>query len=564
MVVNMRMKYIRQTINELKLNTILFNRKWQIALLAGVVLLLYLRTLSYEFIGLDEHSLLVTKKPFNEKLSSIPKTFLQHAFESEDYTEAPGTKKFYRPLLSVSFILDEQFSGTGYAFYHFTNILIHFFAACGMLFLLGSMNIPVLLSFFLALLFAAHPLLVQAVAWIPGRNDAMVAAFAVWSMYFMIRAGMSRKRNTLTVIHLLLFAAALFTKENALMLVPLFSFWIFFCTNNLSLSKKIMLLAFYLIISGTWYLAWKGATGGIVNSATSSKGLYYSFLDNFPLMLQYFQKTILPANLAVMASVKDINYTWILLAQTLFGAGIYFTKVIPWKEIAFGLAWFFLFLLPTLLFSYFEGMEHRSYLPAAGIFIALAFLDPVKNLQRTATGKWILLGTSIIFGAITFFRVPVFANELSYWKNAYETSEHSAVVCRDYGVILTKLGRFEEAEKAYLEGIRRNPKETLIHYNLGVMYYQMNRFEDAKKQLAEELNINPSNFMVYHVMGVLYKKQMRMEEASLMWEQAVSVNPKFAESYKELLSYYSQVKDTANFIRCKDELEKLGFKIVNK
>jgi hypothetical protein len=57
---------------------------------------------------------------------------------------------------------------------------------------------------------------------------------------------------------------------------------------------------------------------------------------------------------------------------------------------------------------------------------------------------------------------------------------------------------------------------------------------------------------------------MRGEEAAMMWEQAVAINPKFQESYKELISYYAQKKDTANFIRCKNALEKGGMKIVRK
>lgn len=578
MVTNKRIRYIRKTINGHKLNNILYNKKLQIFILAGVILLLYVRTLNYEFIGLDEHSLLITKKPFNEDLSNIPKAFSSHVFDWKDYTEIPGTKKFYRPILSVSFIIDEQFSKNGYVFFRFTNIVFHFLSALGLFFLLQNLKTNQPLAFILSLLFAVHPLLVQAVAWIPGRNDSMVCTFAIWSMVFLVKQQSQKKNNETLVIflHLLFFTAALFTKENALMLFPLCVLWIFSNNDKFSLKKKTILITSYIVISWLWFIAWKNAVGDFTSFANNDS-IYYAFLDNFPLVLQYFQKTILPVNLSVMGSVKDTNSLLVFITLILFGSGIYFSKEIAWKEIMFGLLWFFLFLLPTLLFSFFEGMEHRSYLPAVGIIITITFLEPVKNLfqnhklplsnlklSRNGIGIGILSAITIIFTVITFLRVSVFSNELSYWKNAYETSKHSAVVCRDYGVILTKLGKYKEAEEAYLEGIRRDPKEKLLHYNLGVMYYQMNRLEDAKKHLALELNIDQKNFIVYHVMGVIYKKQMRMEEASLMWEQAISINPKFTESYQELLSYYSMIKDTINFIRCRDELEKLGYKIIKK
>ncbi len=210
-------------------------------------------------------------------------------------------------------------------------------------------------------------------------------------------------------------------------------------------------------------------------------------------------------------------------------------------------------------------MEHRSYLPAAGLLIALAHTDPLRKIAAGHSfGQWIAAAVILFFTVVTYIRLPVFSGEYNYWKNAYETSKHSAVVCRDYGVILTKMGDYPNAEKAYLEGIRRNPKETLLHYNLGVMYFKMGQLDLAKEQLAKELEINTTNFMIYHVLGVIYEKQGRNEEAAMMWEEAVSINPNFVESYKELLSHYSSVRDSLNFVRCKNILEKNGLRIVNK
>ncbi|MBI4929332.1 MAG: tetratricopeptide repeat protein [Bacteroidetes bacterium] len=557
------------------INNFLNKTRWQLIFLAGVISVLYFRSLPYEFIGLDEQSLLINKKEFNQKLSNIPKAFSQHVFQTEDYVETPGSIKFYRPLLTVSFILDAQFAKEGFKVFHFTNILFHFMAVAGLLFLLLQLKIPPPLSFVFSLLFAVHPLLTQAVGWIPGRNDSIACGFVLWSFYFLLKTtslkSSPEERISNTLFHILFFTAALFTKENTVMFSLLCVFWILFPgRKNLSVRNKTAHFVSYILIISLWYFARKTAIGENISLPDlSGEGwggaLYYSFLKNFPLVLQYFQKTILPVNLAVMASVQDTNYGWVMLSLALFGAGIYFTKKIPWTEILFGLLWFFLFLLPTLLFSYFEGMEHRSYLPVIGLLLAFVHLEPVQNLIRNKNLLIGIFGTVIlIFSVITFTRLPVFSSELNYWKNAYETSAHSSVVCRDYGVILTKLGDYPNAEKAYLEGIKRNPKETLLHYNLGVMYFRMQRFEEAKAQLAKELEINSTNFMVYHVLGVIYKQENRMEEAGMMWEQAVSINPNFVESYKELLSYYSQKKDTINFIRCKNALEKNGYNIIDK
>lgn len=518
------------------LNSLLTKTKWQIVFIVGVIFLLYFRTLSFEFIGLDEQSLLEEKKSFNKELSNLPKAFTQHVFQIENRQSSERSNKYYRPLLTVSFILDEQFSGKAFTVHHFTNLLIHFFSAIGLLLVLQQLKVSLPLSFAFTLLFTAHPLLVQAIAWIPGRNDSLVCAFILWGFYFLTKQG-----NRNTALHLLFFTLALFTKENAVAFIPLCAFYILVLQkNSFSQKSKVLLFTSYAAILLAWFVARSYAIGEILNSGVKTSGsLYYSFLKSAPLLFQYFQKTILPVNLSVMSAVNDTNYGWVLLSFGLFGAAIYFSKKIAWNEILFGLAWFFLFFLPTLLFSYFEGMEHRAYLPMVGLLIAFAHTEPIQNLSRNTNKLAVLFGTTIlIFGIITITRIPAFANELSYWENAFHTSKNSAVVCRDYGVILTKKEEYEKAEKAFLEGIRRDSKQILTHYNLGVLYFKVKQFEQAEIHLLQELRLDSTgNPMTYHVLGVIYKQTGKSKQAVEMWKKALHINPGFQPSTEELRKY---------------------------
>jgi tetratricopeptide (TPR) repeat protein len=511
------------------------NKRLQILTIAGTILLLYIRTLSFDFIGLDEKSLLVDKRDFNKELSNIPKAFRQHVFQTEHYVPSPTSIKYYRPLLTVSFILDEHFSNNSFALFRFSNMLIHFMAVLGLLFVFQQLKIPQAIGFVLSLLFAVHPLLIQAVAWIPGRNDSLVCAFLLWSFYFLLKTGGIPKRTLNTFLHLLLFTAALLTKENAIVFFIICIYYLFLMNKNILLKNKLVLCGSYIAIIFIWYLMRKNAIGETFSKLPISE-FYSAFLKSAPLLFQYFQKTILPVNLAVMSTVQDTNYGWVLIAFTLFGASIYFTKKIAWTEIILGLLWYFLFFLPTLIFSYFEGMEHRSYLPMAGLLIAFAYTEPVINLANNFRKLTLIFGSAIlIFAAITFVRIPVFSSELAYWESAYYSSEHSAVVCRDYGIILTEKGEYQKAEQAYLEGIKRNPKEILVHYNLGVLYYKASRFDHAEEQLNQELGIDSTgNPLTYHLLGEIYKQTGRMPEAVAMWQKALKVNPGFQPAIEEL------------------------------
>lgn len=526
------------------INNLLNKTKWQVIFLASVIFFLYLRTLSFQFIGLDEHSLLQDKQAFNKELSNIPAAFTQHVFQTKNYIGPSKSMQYYRPLLTVSFIIDEQFSRNGFAFFRFSNILIHLAAVIGLLLVLQQMKVPHPLVFLLTLLFAVHPLLTQAIAWIPGRNDSLACAFVLWSFYFLMRS-VTEPRNKNIFLHLLFFAAALFTKENAVMfwLLCMYSIFILY-KEKLKANQKVLLLFAYILLITCWHLLRHHAvkeTAAIV----SASQLYDSFLKNIPLLLQYFQKSLLPVNLAVMASIQDTNYSWVIIAVVLFGAAIYFTKKTAWREIIFGLLWFFVFLLPTLLFSYFEGMEHRSYLPMAGLLIAIAHTGPVLNLAQNKKRFLQIFGILIIiFAFITHQRLPTFSNELSYWENAYETSRNSTVVL-NYGATLTQMEDYPKAEEVFQEGIKQNPKAPLLLYNLGILYFNTNNYKEAERYLLEGLhNDSTENPLTFHVLGLIYKQTGRMPEAVSMWKKAVAINPGYQPPAEELKNYYLQAGDT--------------------
>lgn len=58
---------------------------------------------------------------------------------------------------------------------------------------------------------------------------------------------------------------------------------------------------------------------------------------------------------------------------------------------------------------------------------------------------------------------------------------------------LGKLGRFDEAEQAYLEALARRPNNALYHVNLGVLYHRWSRRLDAAAAYRRALSIDPEH-----------------------------------------------------------------------
>lgn len=62
----------------------------------------------------------------------------------------------------------------------------------------------------------------------------------------------------------------------------------------------------------------------------------------------------------------------------------------------------------------------------------------------------------------------------------------------NWAIALQNLGRIKEAEKAYLEGIKRSPQAEYLIYALAVLYYQQGDLKAAKPLTRQLLQLAPS------------------------------------------------------------------------
>ncbi|MGH9330769.1 MAG: hypothetical protein ACRD09_10015, partial [Vicinamibacterales bacterium] len=171
--------------------------------------------MTFDYVQADDTDLIRGNISFLQNLRNIPDTFARSYFEVEG--QPSGRKSYYRPLVIVSFMVDAQVHGADPRVYHLTNVVIHILSVILLFMLLrrlGSGEVPALA---LALLFAVHPANVQAVAWIPGRNDTLMAALSLCSVIGFIHYRQTTGAWWL-LLHVAAYAAALFTKESAVAL----------------------------------------------------------------------------------------------------------------------------------------------------------------------------------------------------------------------------------------------------------------------------------------------------------------------------------------------------------
>src|SRR6476659_5278418 len=214
--------------------------------IALAVVAVYATAPSFKFIGFDDTEILKHRYFIIGDLSKIKVAFTTDAFL--------GTNgSFYRPLQTVSFMLDALVGGPNPFIYHLTILLLHIASSLCVFWLLLTLGYRRLLSLLLALVFALHPMFVPMVAWVPTRGDLLLTIFFIISFILFIKS-FRTNRPVLVVWHGIAFFLALLSKETAVAVPPLCLLYYYF---ELRKSKERKLITRYfvvwLIAGAAWY-----------------------------------------------------------------------------------------------------------------------------------------------------------------------------------------------------------------------------------------------------------------------------------------------------------------------
>ncbi|MDD5593916.1 MAG: tetratricopeptide repeat protein, partial [Candidatus Margulisbacteria bacterium] len=443
---------------------------------------------------------------------------------------------YYRPLVTLSLMLDAQWGGTAPWAYHLTNLILHLLVSCLVFLFFINIKYKRDLAFLFSLVFAVHPLLTDAVAWIPGRNDLLLAVFTLSSFIGFVRF-IETKRWPYYWGHLVLFFLALLTKEAAIVLVPLVFFYLHFIAREKLFSFNGRLFAAgWLAAVVPWFLLRQAVLTNPLKMTVEETGK--SLLQNLPVAVQYLGKIFLPFNLSVLPTIRDTSFVYGILSLCLLGLGWLLTKHKRHNFIFFGLFWSLLFVLPSLIINFSvipTHLENRMYLPIIGVLLVLLEIEPVKNLNLRKRGALVYCTLLLaVLSSITLIYSGSFADRISFWQNAVRTSPHSPLAHRNLGAMYFLEGSPDKAEPEYRAALDLNPAEPMAHNNLGLIYMDQGKLSAAEIEFISELKVNPLYDNALFNLGLLYARQGRIGQAKDLWEKTLEVNPQYVDAQKYL------------------------------
>lgn len=513
-----------------KINFFYQNKSWFPYLIFFILIFgVYGQSLTFGYSYFDDQHLILNNADILSR-ASIQEIFLNDVFFSVD-------KFYYRPFLTWSLVLDWHLGAGNIYFFHLSNIIYHFLASSLLFILLKLSKVSRDKAFILTLFFAAHPALTQAVAWVPGRNDSLLAIFVFASLIFFSQ-WLKSEKNKYLILLWLSFLLALFTKEVAIFLPFLALAWaLVFEIKNISRSKVLLASTGVLVVIFIWYLARNLALGKALGTSLLS-----SVFDNLLTPFLFLEKIFLPFNLSVYPTLTDANYWLNFIIFIIILLLIYRSGFKSWPQFIFSLLWFYLILLFSSLRPDGEEarnlMEHRLYLPMFGILILLAQLKLPKFIRFRGVTIGVLL---LFFSFLSIQHSLHFKSSFSFWHQAIASSPNSALAHRNLGAMYYLDGNLDEAESLFKKSLQINPLEPMANNNLAAIYLDRNELELAEEHLEAELAINPRYDLALFNLGNLHYQRENYSQAVFYWEKTLSVNPRHHQAAAILNNIYSSL-----------------------
>ena len=434
-----------------------------------VVFFVYGKTIGYNITDLDDVVFI-----HNNAASYGSDSLLKNIFK-KDVLFGGGFTSYYRPLLTLSFAIENRLAGPSPHFAHLTNIIFHILSCFMVFFFFRKYLMSDTAAFIAALIFAVHPANVYTVTWIPGRNDSLFLILFIPALIFFIEY-LNKKKLIFIVLHFIFFALLLFTKESAIIMPVIFILYLI--THKEKGQKFYHPPPSIIYIAAGWIIA-ISLFIALQKSAVSNTSFIQSILKSFypsniSMFFEYYTSMFF---LTVPFGVNITAKSFILGSMSI--AFVFYLAFCCGKN---KLKMFFYFILPFLLIApampagriWYQG--NRMYLPLAAV-LAICFIcfDAFYKNNKKYRKQILALPAALFLlcAVITSAKSELFKNSMLFWSAVYNDSKNPSIVIQNlYANSLLRFGYPDKALPAIEKAMADSKDENMSTiYNLANYYF---------------------------------------------------------------------------------------------
>ncbi len=491
----------------------------------------------------------------------------------------------YQPVRMLSYAVDYHFWKLNPIGYRITNILFYILT-CIMVFLTlknlssqlrerASPDSHLRVAMFGSLIFAAHPVHVEAVTWLSARKEVLQGFFFFLAFYLYLKGSEETAKKKLIYFLFTLFSIliAILSKPSAVVFPGILilyevskrkdkglefirNHWLFFSISIIVSTIFIYILIRVMIEAG----GFKPYRGG--NFFSNLLISFYAFIYNIKLLvatINYSAAYTIPVSNPIV-SIR--TFLFVITTFLIFGFSIWSlkkTRIIFFSTFFFLITIFpYLNLLPisTLLADRYVFIASFSYVFLLGILFDRFFNFYHKKLSKDffkllSVAVFLLLLFS--YSYMTIYQNTIWRNSYTLWADAVEKHPESNTANAMMGVVYMDLGMYEKAVGYLEKAVQILPYDYQSRNNLGIVYGKLGEPEKAYRELTLAMRLKPEDDDIKINLSLFFLRQKEYQKAEEILKYLINKNPKDAQLYYRLSYVY---KEMGNYEMAISELKK--------
>ncbi|HET6516492.1 MAG TPA: tetratricopeptide repeat protein [Thermodesulfovibrionales bacterium] len=375
-----------------------------------------------------------------------------------------------------------------------------------------------------SIVFALHPININAVSYIVQRAASLAALFVLLSLLCYLWATLSRRTGVALLLYALsgfMIVSGILSKENAVMAVPLIMLYDYIFLSNFD--RKVFLKRFAIIcgIGGvaiglsSYFMKFHFTVGQIIgflmnpNQPLKETGwmavdVYWTpiqhILTEFRVISRYIALILFPlpqffvfdwwgfpVSKGLTEPITTVASMILLMALTILAI----VRMKRYPLLSFGVLWYLIALSLESFVALGSDLyfEHRNYLPVSGLFIGI-FGQIFVSWKKTFSDKtlWTMMVVlAMILGSLTFSRNTVWKDSLSLWQDSLRKAPSNVRAMMAVGNAYLKVPDFAKAKKYYNEAVRTSIENRWLSsfnaavFRLGMAYLFEKNLAEARK-----------------------------------------------------------------------------------
>jgi len=498
---------------------------------------------------------LILDNPLIKNFSYLKEIFTTHLFKGSGIYS-----NFYRPIQSLSFMIEYHFWQLNPFGYHLVNILIHISNAMLVYFFIYAISKKQDIAIITSLLFCVHTVLSWPVNYVASRAD-------LFSVFFILIAAIAyvfykeRGNYLLFFFSLACFILAILSKEASVIFFFILLLYLYCFPKQTREPKKsspnlvwifFILIIIYVLLRVTVLNFTKGK---LLETTTGIIPMYARLLTTSKVFMIYLKLLVAPTGLHMewdivpaTSFLQDEVFFSVLGLAIIAGFMYYLFKTSKLKF--FAIAWFFITLIPysnIFPLNYFMG-EGWLYMPSIGFFTLMAaYLSELRKRSKlwSLTVIFTVVCLILFYGVLTFKRADIWADPIKLYTEVLKYSPNNTKARINLGVILAEAGSYEEAEKKYKEVEKTLPNDPATHSNLANIYIKKadnyankQMYDLALIEFKKAIEFNPKDYVAHNNIGILYKQKGDIKKAMEEYTKALEINPTYSLTYNNIGNIY--------------------------